>query len=108
MFLEHPRSLGMSWAGHGAGAVKIGAELIGAGCAAIVHAAVPGWFTESAGKTVTRIYEHIQARKAGSADPRTGPTMKSDREVPVAIVGGGFSGTIMAAQLARRGIASAS
>jgi uncharacterized NAD(P)/FAD-binding protein YdhS len=33
--------------------------------------------------------------------------MKSDRRVPVAIVGGGFSGTILAAQLARRGIASA-
>jgi uncharacterized NAD(P)/FAD-binding protein YdhS len=33
--------------------------------------------------------------------------MKSDRARPVAIVGGGFSGTIMAAQLARRGIASA-
>ncbi len=32
--------------------------------------------------------------------------MKSDREVPVAIIGGGFSGTILAAQLARRGIAS--
>jgi uncharacterized NAD(P)/FAD-binding protein YdhS len=33
--------------------------------------------------------------------------MKSDRRVPVAIVGGGASGTILAAQLARRGIASA-
>ena len=32
--------------------------------------------------------------------------MKSDRVVPVAIVGGGFSGTILAAQLARRGISS--
>jgi uncharacterized NAD(P)/FAD-binding protein YdhS len=32
--------------------------------------------------------------------------MKSDRQAPVAIVGGGFSGTILAAQLARRGIAS--
>jgi uncharacterized NAD(P)/FAD-binding protein YdhS len=32
--------------------------------------------------------------------------MKSDRQVPVAIVGGGFSGTIIAAQLTRRGIAS--
>jgi uncharacterized NAD(P)/FAD-binding protein YdhS len=30
--------------------------------------------------------------------------MKSDRRVPVAIIGGGFSGTILAAQLARRGI----
>jgi uncharacterized NAD(P)/FAD-binding protein YdhS len=32
--------------------------------------------------------------------------MKSDRAVPVAIIGGGFSGTILAAQLARRGIHS--
>jgi uncharacterized NAD(P)/FAD-binding protein YdhS len=30
--------------------------------------------------------------------------MKSDRGLPVAIIGGGFSGTIVAAQLARRGI----
>lgn len=33
--------------------------------------------------------------------------MTSDRRVPVAIIGGGFSGTILAAQLARRGIGSA-
>ena len=32
--------------------------------------------------------------------------MKSDRAYPVAIIGGGFSGTILAAQLARRGISS--
>ena len=32
--------------------------------------------------------------------------MKSDRRAPVAIVGGGFSGTILAAQLARRGVDS--
>ena len=73
LFVDHPRSLGMGWAGHGAGAVKIGAELIGAGCAAIIHAIVPGWFTETAGKTVTRIYDHIQARKASSADPEKWP-----------------------------------
>ena len=73
LFVEHPRSLGMSWAGHGIGALKIGAELVGAGCAAIVHAAVPGWFTDTAGKTVTRIYDHIQSRKAGAADPENWP-----------------------------------
>jgi uncharacterized NAD(P)/FAD-binding protein YdhS len=37
---------------------------------------------------------------------RTGLTTKSDRTVPVAIVGGGASGTILAAQLARRGVSS--
>ena len=73
LFTDHPSSLGMTWASHGAGAVKIGAELIGAGCAAIVHAAVPGWFTETAGRTVTRIYDHIQSRKAGAANPTDWP-----------------------------------
>jgi uncharacterized NAD(P)/FAD-binding protein YdhS len=33
-----------------------------------------------------------------------GPTMRSDGVRPVAIVGGGFSGTMVAAQLARRGL----
>jgi len=37
---------------------------------------------------------------------RLGLTTKSDRVVPVAIVGGGASGTIVAAQLARRGVSS--
>jgi len=73
LFTEHPHSLGMSWGSHGLGAAKISAELIGAGCAAMVHAIVPGWFTETAGRTVTRIYDHIQARKAGAANPTDWP-----------------------------------
>ena len=73
LFTEHPRSLGMSWAEHGAGAVKIGFELLGAGCAAIIHAVVPGLFTETAGRTVTRIYDHIQQRKSASDNPNDWP-----------------------------------
>ena len=73
LFLEHPRSLGMSWAGRGAGAVKIGAELIGAGCSCLIHAAVPGWFTQTAGKTVTRMYDHMTHRRAGAANPENWP-----------------------------------
>jgi len=73
LFLNHPRSLGMSWGSHGIGAVKIGGELVGAGLAVLVHAAVPGWFTETGGRTVTRIYDHIQSRKAGSANPENWP-----------------------------------
>ena len=42
LFLDHPRSLGMSWAGHGVGAVAIGVRLVGAGLACLVHAVVPG------------------------------------------------------------------
>lgn len=73
LFREHPRSLGMTWAGHGVGAVKIAAELIGAGCACLVHAAVPGWFTQTAGKTVERMHDHMIRRKAGAANPENWP-----------------------------------
>ena len=73
LFLDHPRSLGMSWAGHGIGAVKIGAELVGAGLACIVHAVVPGWFTQTAGKTVERMHDHMVKRKAGAANPEAWP-----------------------------------
>jgi Family of unknown function (DUF6356) len=73
LFMEHPRSLGMTWAGHGAGAVKIAAKLIGAGCACLVHAAVPGWFTQTAGKTVERMHDHMIRRKAGASNPEAWP-----------------------------------
>ncbi|HEY8591590.1 MAG TPA: DUF6356 family protein [Sphingomicrobium sp.] len=73
LFSEHPRSLGMSWAGHGIGAVAIGARLIGAGAACLVHAIVPGWFTQTAGKTVTYMYDHMQQRRAGASNPESWP-----------------------------------
>ena len=89
------------------GAAKIGGELIVAGVACIIHAIVPGWFTETAGRTVTRharAYDPAAGRTPPT--PATGLNMKSDRHWPVAIVGAGFSGTMTAAQLARKGIAS--
>ena len=73
LFIDHPRSLGMTWGSHGVGAVKIGTVLIGAGCAALVHAVFPGLFTETAGKAVARIYNHIQSRKADAPDPESWP-----------------------------------
>ena len=73
IFFEHPRSLGMSWAGHGAGAVVIGARLVGAGLACLVHAVVPGVFTQTAGRTVTDMYDHMNKRKAGAANPEAWP-----------------------------------
>ena len=68
LFLEHPRSLGMSWAGHGSGAFKVGFQLIGAGLAAIIHGVVPGIFGETASGTVIRVYEHIQKSRGNPTD----------------------------------------
>ena len=73
LFLEHPRSLGMSWAGHGVGALAIGARLVGAGVACLVHAVVPGFFTQTAGKTITNMYDHMARRKAGASNPEDWP-----------------------------------
>jgi hypothetical protein len=63
----------MSWAEHGAGAVVIGARMVGAGIACIVHAAVPGIFTQTAGKTVLDLHEHMMQRRAGAANPNAWP-----------------------------------
>jgi hypothetical protein len=68
LFFAHPRSLGMSWAVHGAGAVKVGVQLIGAGVAAIVHGLIPGVFGETASGTVTRVYDHIQRTRGKPTD----------------------------------------
>jgi hypothetical protein len=73
LVLEHPRSLGMSWASHGSGAVVIAVKLVGAGLACLVHAAVPGWFTQTAGKTVERMHAHMIGRKAGASNPENWP-----------------------------------
>ena len=73
LFTQHPQSLGMTWGSHGLGAARIGSELIGAGCACMIHAVVPGWFTETAGRTVVRLHDHMQRRKAGAANPNDWP-----------------------------------
>jgi hypothetical protein len=73
IFSEHPRSLGMSWSAHAVGAVSIALRLIGAGVACLIHAIVPAWFTQTAGKTVTEMYEEMARRKAGSANPNAWP-----------------------------------
>lgn len=73
LFQEHPRALGMSWAAHGAGAIGIGLKMIGAGAACLVHAVVPGLFTETAGRTVTSLHDHMTRRRAAAPNPEAWP-----------------------------------
>ena len=73
LFVEHPRSLGMSWSEHGIGAIAIGATLVAAGAACLIHALVPGWFTQTAGRTVERMHDHMLRRRAGARDPENWP-----------------------------------
>ena len=73
LFTEHPRTLGLSWFEHGVGAVRIGTSLLGAGAACLLHAIVPGWFTDTAGRTVVRLHDHMQRRRADAANPNEWP-----------------------------------
>jgi hypothetical protein len=73
LFRDHPRSLGMSWWEHGVGAIVIGGRMVGAGIACMVHAVVPALFTETAGKTVMSLHDHMMKRKAGAANPNAWP-----------------------------------
>lgn len=73
LFREHPRALQMSWWSHGVGAARIGAQLLGSGAACFIHAIVPGWFTQTAGRTVERLHLHMAQRKAGAANPGDWP-----------------------------------
>ncbi|MEO7786907.1 MAG: DUF6356 family protein [Sphingomicrobium sp.] len=73
LFARHPRELGMSWTSHGRGALLIGATMIVAGAACLVHALVPGWFTETAGRTVKSLHEHMTDRRASAANPAHWP-----------------------------------
>lgn len=68
LFREHPRSLGMGWASHARGAIGIGARMIGAGAACLVHAVVPGLFRETAGRTVVGLHQQMAKRKAGATN----------------------------------------
>ena len=43
LFTDHPKALGMSWAEHGAGAVVIGARMIGGGLAWVPHGLLDPW-----------------------------------------------------------------
>ena len=69
LFYDHPRILGMSYVVHGVGAAKIAFVLMGAGAACLIHSIVPGWFTHTAGKTVSEIYGQMNRRKAGATNP---------------------------------------
>ena len=69
LFTEHPHALGMSWAKHGAGAAKIGFELLVVAGACFVHAIVPGWFTETAGRKIVDLSDHIKQRRMGAKNP---------------------------------------
>lgn len=63
LFLEHPRSVGETYAEHQAFAFGFAMRLIGAGMAALIHALLPFAFETTASRMVREIAAELEARR---------------------------------------------
>lgn len=70
LFLDHPRSVGESYATHFGVAGRFGLRMIGGGLACLVHAVAPSLFVKTGSATVRRLYCDMQPRSERAAQPR--------------------------------------
>jgi hypothetical protein len=68
LFLDHPRTVGESYAEHARTAAGFGAAMVVGGMACIVHAVVPALFVRTASDTVKRLYAQMKARQPAHAE----------------------------------------
>lgn len=69
LLLEHPRTVGESYAEHAAVAGRFGLAMIAGGVRCLVHAVVPALHQTAASDTVERLNRQLQHRRAaGSVD----------------------------------------
>ncbi len=61
-FTDHPASVGETYGEHMGIALSFGARLLGAGCAAIVHAVLPALFQTAASDAVRAMHAEMQNR----------------------------------------------
>lgn len=62
LFLDHPRSVGESYAEHAAVAAGFGVAMIAGGVACLVHAFVPGLFVRTGSNTIRRLHAAMAVR----------------------------------------------
>jgi protein-S-isoprenylcysteine O-methyltransferase Ste14 len=56
LFVDHPESVGESYAEHFGVALGFGVTMVTAGLACLVHALVPGLFVKTGSRAVTELY----------------------------------------------------
>lgn len=76
LFLDHPRSVGESYAEHARIAARVGATMVVAGAACLFHAVVPALFPRTASGAIRRLYGEMRARQPGLA--ATAPAFASE------------------------------
>ena len=76
LFFDHPRSMGETYLGHQRMAFRFGATMVAAGVAVLIHGLIPGLFTGTGSRTVSRLHEQMLGNRrlmaaTGSALQRT-------------------------------------
>lgn len=64
LFLAHPRSVNESYGEHLLFALGFALRLLGAGCAALVHALLPFCFEKTASRMIAQMYDRTHNRGA--------------------------------------------
>lgn len=64
MFLDHPRSIGESYAEHAGVALSFAGVLVTASVACFVHAVIPGLFETTGSRAVARLHERMVSNRA--------------------------------------------
>jgi hypothetical protein len=67
LFLDHPASVGESYAEHFGVAGRTGVMLIAGGLAALVHAVLPCAFKTTGSRTIIRLHREIAEKRAAVA-----------------------------------------
>jgi hypothetical protein len=67
LFIEHPQSVGESYAEHRAVAFSFAVQLMGAGLACAIHAVVPGLFVSTGSRAITKLSQRLAAGRRGAA-----------------------------------------
>lgn len=69
-FTAHPHSVNETYWQHMAVALGFALALLGAGCAALVHAFFPAWFEKTASLKIMQLHEKLLHSRAKSANDK--------------------------------------
>jgi len=66
-FRDHPESVGETYLQHWCSAMSFALAMIGSALACAVHAFVPGLFTQTASRTITRLQQRMVSHRHRAA-----------------------------------------
>ncbi|MFL6733082.1 MAG: DUF6356 family protein [Sphingomicrobium sp.] len=70
IFLDHPRSVGETYAEHAGIALRFGWTMASGGAACMIHAVLPSLFPRSASTRIKRLHQEVTERERAFATTR--------------------------------------